>query len=281
MKLRQLLESAAGRLAGGGAPAAVARLEAEILLAHALEVHRSFLYAHPELEIPPLRGETFNSLLRRRLRGEPVAYLTGTREFWSLTMEVSPAVLIPRPETELLVEAALQRIPPGRPVRVADLGTGSGAVALAIACERPAAEVHATDVSAEALEVARGNAARLKLGRLRFHCGSWLEPLTGEFDLIVANPPYVAEGDPHLSRGDTRFEPSLALVAGADGLAAVREISGASRGRLTPGGWLLLEHGNEQGEQVRALLTAAGLEEVATLTDLAQRERVTLGRRRA
>lgn len=255
-----------------------AALEAEVLLALAMRVSRPFLFAHPESEVPARAAETFAALLERRADGEPIAYITGEREFWSLPLWVTPAVLIPRPETELLVEAALARIPEDAPYCIADLGTGSGAIALALAGERPRCEIHATDVSRAALEVARANAARLRLDNVCFHQGSWFAPLSGTFDLVASNPPYVAMGDPHLSEGDLRFEPDGALVAGPGGLEALRSIAGQAPERLNPGGWLLLEHGHEQGAECRTLLESQGFESIETLTDLEGTNRVTLGR---
>lgn len=192
----------------------------------------------------------FEALLARRQAGEPVAYLLGRQGFWSLELEVSPATLIPRPETELLVELALARLPAGQSLRVADLGTGSGAIALALARERPQAHVVATDASAEALTVARRNAARLGLGRVEFRDGDWLVPLAQErFDLIASNPPYIEQDDPHLAQGDLRFEPPAALASGADGLDAIRVIVRDAGRHLHPGGWLLLEHGWNQARR--------------------------------
>ena len=192
---------------------------------------------------------------------------------------MSPATLIPRPETERLVELALERLPDDRPLRVADLGTGSGAIALALASERPLAQVVATDLSGDALRVAQANAETNRIANVAFRQGSWLAPLAGQrFDLIASNPPYIADGDPHLMQGDLRYEPPAALSSGADGLDAIREIVATAPAYLLPGGWLLLEHGWDQGEAIRALLLAAGFVDVATETDLEQRDRVTLGR---
>src|SRR5690606_29533287 len=221
----------------------------------------------------------FEALVARRAAGEPVAYLVGTRGFWRLELAVTPDTLVPRPETELLVELALARIDPRAAARVADLGTGSGAIALAIAGERPRARVVATDASAAALEVARANAAALGLGNVEFRHGDWWAPLAGErFALVASNPPYIADGDAHLAQGDLRFEPRAALASGADGLDAIRAIVAGAPAHLRDGGWLLVEHGWEQGAAVRALFEAAGFDEVATERDLEQRDRVTLGR---
>lgn len=254
-------------------------VDAAMLLAHVVDQPRSWLYAHGDDEIGGETAARFAQLLERRADGEPVAYLTGSRGFWRFDLRVTADTLVPRPETELLVELALQRLPPERALRIADLGTGSGAIALALASERPRAHVVATDASAAALAVARGNAAILGLANVEFREGDWLAPLHGErFDLIAANPPYVAVGDPHLEQGDLRFEPAAALSSGSDGLDAIRAIVLAAPAHLAGGGWLLLEHGWEQGAAVRALLHQAGFAAVETAPDLEQRDRVTLGR---
>lgn len=271
--VRTLLAQARAALDATGA----AGLEAELLLCHALGVERTWLFANASETVTGEQFAAFEKLLARRRRGEPIAYLVGLREFWSLPLRVTPDVLIPRPETELLVEAALAFIPPGADWRVADLGTGSGAVALAIASERPACEVHATEVSEAALAVAHGNAERLAPGRVRFHRGDWLEPLEGRFQAIVCNPPYVAEDDPHLARGDCRFEPRTALTPGGDGLAAIRHIVREAPRFLEPGGLLALEHGFDQGPACREMMREAGFEQIETLRDLAGHERVTRG----
>lgn len=253
--------------------------EAEVLLAHALGRPRSWLYAHGQDDVDPAVAARYAALLARRVAGEPVAYLTGSRGFWSLELQVSPATLIPRPETELLVELALARLPADRPVRIADLGTGSGAIALALAHERPRAQVLATDASAAALAIAQANAAALGLGNVGFRQGSWLQPLPGlRFDLIASNPPYIAEDDAHLAQGDLRHEPRMALASGRDGLDAIRQIAIGAPEHLLAGGWLLLEHGWEQGAAVRGLLRAAGLVEVDTARDLSRHERISFGR---
>ena len=253
--------------------------DAELLLAHVLGRSRSWLYAHGDDELPADAAARFDLLLARRAAGEPIAYLTGRRGFWRFDLQVSAATLIPRPETELLVELALARLPADHAARIADLGTGSGAIALALAYERCNAQVIATDASADALTAARANAAALELGNLEFRQGDWFVPLAGErFDLIASNPPYIAEADAHLDQGDLRFEPRDALASGADGLDAIRRIARDAPAHLLPGAWLLIEHGWEQGAPVRALLQDAGLVEVATARDLEQRDRVSLGR---
>lgn len=252
--------------------------EADILLAHALNKPRSWLFAHADDVLADDAVSAFNAYVERRSAGEPVAYLTGTRGFWSLELTVTPATLVPRPETEVLVEQALQRLAEGVLLRIADLGTGSGAVALAIAKERPLAQVVATDASAEALDVARENARRNGITNIEFRQGDWLHPLLGErFDMIVSNPPYIAEGDPHLAQGDLRFEPAMALSSGFDGLDAIRQIAIATPAHLRPSGWLLVEHGYDQGPAARTLLRDAGLFGVKTVRDLEQRDRITLG----
>ena len=259
--------------------AAIDRIDAEWLLAHALGQSRTWLFTHSGDAVPAHAAERFMALLARRSAGEPVAYLTGTQGFWTLELEVTPATLIPRPETERLVELALARIAMETTSRIADLGTGSGAIALAIAKERPRATVIAIDASTAALEVARRNAARNRIGNVEFRAGDWLVPLRGErFDLIASNPPYIAVGDPHLDEGDLRYEPGSALSSGADGFDAIRTIVRDAPAHLLADGCLLLEHGWEQGEAVRALLMDAGFIDIETARDLEDRDRVTLGR---
>lgn len=269
LRVDALLSEARGR---------VDRTEAELLLAHASGQSRAWLFAHGDTSVDPELATHYQSLLRRREAGEPVAYLIGRRGFWTFELAVTADTLIPRPETERLVELALQRLPQERPLHIADLGTGSGAIALALAHERPRARVIATDASEGALMVARGNALSLRLANVEFRHGDWYAPLAGaRFDLIASNPPYIEAGDRHLQA--LRFEPDAALASGADGLDAIRVIAGGARAHLVPGGWLLLEHGYDQGEAVRALLRAAGLTQVETAGDLEGRDRVTLGRR--
>jgi release factor glutamine methyltransferase len=271
-ELRDVLAAATQRLGE--------RIDAELLLLHVLGKPRSWLFAHADEPIDMDVQTAFAKLVERRANGEPVAYLVGQREFWSMPLEVTPATLIPRPETELLVDLALQRLPTDRACSVADLGTGSGAIALALARERPLAQVIATDASTAALAVARRNAQRLALGNLRFEHGDWLQPLQGQrFDLIVSNPPYIEADDPHLARGDLRFEPASALASGADGLDDIRRIVRDARGHLVENAWLLFEHGWHQGRSVRELLEAAGYAEVFTAQDIEQRDRVSGGRR--
>ncbi|HEL7628773.1 TPA: peptide chain release factor N(5)-glutamine methyltransferase [Stenotrophomonas maltophilia] len=277
--LRQVVADASARLGGIDA-----RHEAELLLLHVLERPRSWLFAHATDPLPATAQAAFEALLARRAAGEPVAYLTGRRGFWTLDLRVDAATLIPRPETELLVELALERLPPDRPLSVADLGTGSGAIALALASERPLAQVLATDASPGALAMAARNAADHELRNVRFAEGGqdWYAPLQGaRFALIASNPPYIASEDPHLQQGDLRFEPASALASGIDGLDDIRRIVAGAPEHLQPAGWLLIEHGWDQGAAIRTLFDAAGFADVQTQQDLEQRDRVTLGRRPA
>lgn len=253
------------------------RLDAELLLAHALGQSRSYLRTWPEREPSAAQCAAFAALLERRRAGEPVAYLLGRQGFWSLDLEVAPHTLIPRPDTELLVETALT-LGPGGPARVLDLGTGTGAIALAVACERPAWQVLGVDRVSEAVQLAERNRARLGLGNARFVESVWFSTLGGErFALIVGNPPYIAAADRHLSEGDVRFEPASALVAGEDGLDDIRRIVAEAPEHLEAGGWLLLEHGYDQAEAVRALFAARGFAAVESRRDLGGHQRITLG----
>lgn len=255
-----------------------ARIEVQTLLQAVLQVDRAWLLTHPEQALSDEQLSRYTALFERRLSGEPIAYLLASREFYGLDFKVSPATLIPRPETELLVELALQRIPRLPSPRVLDLGTGSGAIALSIAHARPDVEVVAVDASEAALEVARENALRLNIGNVRLLRSDWFSALHGEhFDLIVSNPPYVAANDAHLAQGDLRFEPRAALASGADGLDDIRSICAQAKAYLNPDGWLLFEHGHDQAERVRALLLRAGFAGIFTARDLADIERVSGG----
>lgn len=254
-------------------------VDARALLSQVLGRDRAWLIAHASDPLDRSQVDTFFALAKRRRDGEPVAYLVGEREFWGLALAVSPAVLIPRPETETLVEAALARLARDRPMRVIDLGTGSGAIALAIAHERPNAHVWATDVSIEALAVARSNASRLALSNLTFMRADWYAGVPAEpFDAILSNPPYVGPGDPHLTEGDLRFEPRIALSPGGDALSALKSIITGARDRLLPGGSLLVEHGYDQSDPVRRLFDGCGFEDVQPLRDLAGIPRIVAGR---
>lgn len=265
-------------LAGGESP----RADADVLLCHLLGCRRSYLMTWPERELDAAQQATLQTWLARRLNGEPIAHLVGEREFWSLPLKVSPATLIPRPDTEVLVEQALTRIPQG-PCAVLDLGTGTGAIALALKSERPELDVWAVDRMADAVALARENSAALGLP-IEVRDGSWFEPLgepdrdnTPRFAVIVSNPPYIDGADPHLEQGDVRFEPRSALVADDAGLADIRHIVVHAPAYLLPDGWLLLEHGWDQGEAVRQLLRDGGYREVATVRDYGDNDRVTLG----
>lgn len=276
--VRDALRGAAETLAAAESPEP--RREAEILLAEALGRPRTFLFAHPDLPLPLPASERFSAWLERRAAGEPIAYIRGHQEFWSLDLRVTPATLIPRPETELLVEIALRELPPALSLQIADLGTGCGAIALALASERPRWNLYGSDASAAALSVAQANRDRLGLTNLDLRVGRWLEPFGDlSFHAILSNPPYVAEADPHLHRGDLRFEPPSALVSGPAGLDAIGEIVGQAPRHLRPGAWLWLEHGWNQGPAVRRLLRQGGLDEVRTWCDLEGRERVSGGRK--
>lgn len=257
-----------------------ARAEVLLLMRQALGgISRAQLLMVDREPLPQVQAETFDGLLQRRLAGEPVAYILGQREFYGLTLAVSPGVLIPRTDTETLVEAALARISQQQSFHILDLGTGSGAIALAITSQRPLAQVTAIDASPAALEVAQHNAEALTLSNVRLLLSDWFAAVAGEtFDVIVSNPPYIAANDPHLAQGDLRFEPATALASGTDGLDDIRRIVSAAPHFLKPGGWLMLEHGYDQAPAVRQLLEANGFAEVVSEKDLAGIERVTLGR---
>lgn len=254
-----------------------AQLDAELLLAAALGKTRSYLRTWPERIVGSDAAEAFAGFLARRRAGEPVAYILGQQGFWSLDLEVAPDTLIPRPETELLVETALQRIP-AHAAQVLDLGTGSGAVALALACERAGWRVTGVDRVPQAVALAERNRQRLALGNVQIRASHWFDALGDErFDAIVSNPPYIASDDPHLARGDVRFEPASALVAGPDGLDDIRQIVAQAPRHLTAGGWLMLEHGYDQASRVRELLAREGFEHIESRQDLGGHERISLG----
>ena len=252
------------------------RLDAELLLGKILGLSRSGLIAHGNEILGVDSERNYAGLIDKRLHGEPVAYLTGSREFWSLPLKVTPAVLVPRPETEVLVDLALQRLPPDRASSVLDLGTGSGAIALAIASERPRARVTGVDISPQALDVARQNSRDLGLARIDWRLGSWFSPVAAErFDIIVANPPYVAAADPALKA--LAAEPAIALSVGPTGLEALQEIAGAAAAHLHTQGWLIMEHGSDQAQAVAQMLERHGFTHVCSHLDLSGRPRVTLG----
>ena len=272
-ELGAIIEQATATLRATSPPP---RLDAEVLAMHVCGLDRSDLIKRDRLAVTDEQRRRLDEMLARRRNGEPVSYLTGAREFWSMELDVSPAVLIPRPETELLVEKALTRIPPDVSWTIADLGTGSGAIALAVAKERPRCRVIATDISPAALDMARSNAGKFGLTNVEFRGGDWLAPLAGEtLDMILGNPPYIRSDDPHLKEGDVRFEPQGALDAGPEGLDAIRQIVLLAHRHLRPGGWLLLEHGWDQAGAVGALLRRYGYRAIVCHRDLAGHDRVT------
>jgi release factor glutamine methyltransferase len=272
--IRGLLQEGAG-LINGDTP----RLDAEVLLACVLDRPRSHLLAWPERVPAPGELARYRELVVRRAAGEPVAHLVGQREFWSLPVAVTAETLIPRPETETLVACALDIVPADQHLQIADLGTGSGAIALALAHERPGSQILATDLSIKALEVAAANARRLGLDNIEFVAGDWCDALAGRhFDVIVSNPPYIPVADRHLEQGDVRFEPRAALVAGTDGLHDLTRIIECAYPHLLSDGWLILEHGFDQGNRVQALLQEHDYHDIVRHRDTAGHERVTAAR---
>jgi release factor glutamine methyltransferase len=276
--LAQALKRAATQLHMHDQPA----LDAEVLLAHVLNRSRAYLHAWPEAELGPEQESEFFDLIRLRAEGQPVAYLTGRREFWSLDLEVSADALIPRPETELLVERTLAVLPDNEPLRIADLGTGSGAIAIALAHERRAWQVYAIDRSQACIKLAQRNARRLGADNLCCIRADWSEALAEQsFHAIVANPPYIADEDPHLRRGDVRFEPVSALTSGPDGLDDLARLVADAPRVLKPAGWLLLEHAMDQAPAIRRLLNNISFKDISTARDLAGLERVSCARKPA
>jgi len=253
-----------------------AQLDAQLLLCHVLGRDRTWLYTWPEVELDERACDRFRTLLAKRREGHPIAHLLEVREFWSLPLKVSTATLIPRPDTELMVECALA-LDLSASARVLDLGTGTGAIALALASERPNWLVSGVDRVDDAVALARANALALGLQRVDFWRSNWFDAVAAQFDLILSNPPYVAQDDPHLAEGDVRFEPRSALVAADQGYADLAHIIAGARGYLAPGGWLMLEHGAQQGERVREMLAANGYSRIETARDYGGRERVTCG----
>ncbi|WP_434002480.1 peptide chain release factor N(5)-glutamine methyltransferase [Endozoicomonas sp.] len=255
-----------------------ARLDAQVLLCHVLEKPYSYLFTWPERELTAEQSQRFESLLVQRIKGTPVAYLTGEKEFWSLKLKVSPSVLIPRPDTELLVELALS-MPLSNQANVADLGTGSGAIALALAIEKPHWAVIGVDRLPEPVATAKENAALNQISNATFVEGDWCSPLPDQLDMIVSNPPYIRENDEHLSQGDVQFEPRSALTAGKDGLDDIRTISLQAFEKLRPGGWLLFEHGYDQSSDIKLILKSNGYTAISTRQDLSNQDRVTLAQK--
>lgn len=274
--LQDWLRHAGRRLDAGGSESP--HLDAQILLGHILRQPRSYLIAHGEQTLSPDQLDQAESLLSQRLEGQPIAHLIGRREFWSRELEVSPDTLIPRPDTEITLELALEKIPTDAPWSLLDLGTGTGALALMLALERPACEITATDISAQALAVAERNRQRLGVENVCFLQGDWFAPLADiRFQLIVSNPPYIPEADPHLTQGDVRFEPRQALAAGPAGLDDLKKLIEQAPSHLHEGGWLVLEHGFDQAEIVGNLLKSHGFENLDCMNDLAGHSRASAG----
>ncbi|MDE0789128.1 MAG: peptide chain release factor N(5)-glutamine methyltransferase [Woeseiaceae bacterium] len=275
MRLDAVISDAVSRLSDRSDSAC---LDAEILLCQTINVPRSYLFAHPEDVLDELTRDRFEAQLQRRISGEPISYITGTREFWSHDFLVSPATLIPRPETELLVELALREIPRKSEWQVLDLGTGSGAIAISIAAERLRSQVTATDISPDALAIARENGGQAKLSNLVFLAGSWAAPVTGKlFNIIVSNPPYVAEDDTALA--GLQYEPKKALISGMDGLDDIRILARDCADILAQNGWLMMEHGINQADDVANILKAENWTDITCHNDLSGRPRVTVARR--
>lgn len=255
-----------------------ALLDAEVLLCLALNKPRSHLRAWPDKPLQPEQLATFTALLEQRQKGIPIAYITGNREFWSRDFQVSPDVLIPRPDTELLIELSLQLIPADEPFKIIDLGTGSGIIAITLAVERPHAQISATDISVAALRIARLNADRHKINNVQFYQSNWYSNVPdSKFNLIISNPPYIAEDDSHLQQGDVRFEPQTALCAAEQGLSDIKIIATLARNHLELDGNLLIEHGYDQQQQVQALFKDLHYDKVQTYKDLSGQPRVTYG----
>lgn len=276
MNIKQLIQQSIHKLTDSP----TARLDAELLLTMVLDRRRSYLYSHPEQVLSNEQYEHFSQLLKQRQHGKPIAYLTGKQAFWSLTLAVNHAVLIPRPETELLVEKALSLFDRKACIRVLELGTGSGAIALALAHERPHWQIMASDHAKSALAQAQHNATQLSIGNIRFIHSDWYQQLSKQvFDIIISNPPYLAENDPHLSRGDLRFEPISALASGEDGLTAIHQIIAQAPPFLAADGYLLLEHGYQQSDAVAQQLTAHHFHHIRHYKDLAGQPRMSIGQR--
>jgi len=274
-RIKSVLNEAARTLA---ASSDLAALDAEVLLCMVLDKERSYLRAWPDKELQPERTALFWTLIQERQKGIPIAYITGNREFWSRDFHVTPDVLIPRPDTELLIELSLKLIPADKPVNIIDLGTGSGIIAITLAAERPHAHVSATDFSLAALRIAQLNANKHHTDNIQFYQSNWLANVPdAKFNLIVSNPPYIAEDDNHLKQGDIRFEPQTALCAGEQGLSDIKIIADTARNRLKPGGYLIVEHGYDQQHPVQTIFKDFHYDNVQTVTDLSGQPRVTYG----
>ena len=255
-----------------------ARLDAEILFCEVMQFNRSRIYSHPEQIVPDDKSTLFQSLIEQRQQGRPIAHLTGKKEFWSLELAINKDTLIPRPETELLVETALQMIPDDTIFNILDLGTGSGAIAIALASERPDCNIVATDINTNALMMAKKNATTHQLENIQFYLSNWYQNIPSqEFDLIVSNPPYIRQDDEHLSQGDVRFEPELALVAGADGMQAINIILGNAKQYLASNAYLLIEHGYDQKQSVHEAFLKYDFRQPKTFQDLSGQDRITMG----
>ncbi len=278
MQISQLIKTASQQLeTSSDSP----RLDAEVLLAHSLQKNRTWLTTWSDKTLSPAETDAFQRLLKRRQLGEPVAHITGTREFWSLDLQVTKDTLIPRPETELMVEQILEHYPQTSAINLLDLGTGSGAIALALASERPHWHISATDKSDAALDIARQNAARLELKNIEFYAGHWFDAIAPvgnpQFDIIASNPPYIPAADPHLLQGDVRFEPLTALAAGEDGLDDIRLICQQAGRYLKTTGMLIIEHGFDQKTEIQQIFTDCGYKKIQQITDLAHNPRLCIG----
>ena len=258
-----------------------ARLDAEVLLAHSLQKSRTWLVTWPDKELTEAEINPFNKLLQRRITGEPIAHITGMREFWSLPLAVTADTLIPRPDTELMIEKILHIYPADTDITLADLGTGSGAIALALASERPHWTITASDNSAAAVQIAQQNAQQLNLGNVTFKLGNWFDPLGDElFDIIASNPPYIPQADPHLTQGDARFDPITALASGDDGLDDIRLITAQARKHLKPHGRLFIEHGYDQKAKMLDIFTKNDFIDIQQAHDMANNPRITFAKNR-
>jgi release factor glutamine methyltransferase len=276
MKIASVLKNAAAELSSSSTSA---QLDAEILLSHVLKKNRSYLYAHNDESLTDSEIQSFQNLLKKRKSGKPIAYLIGMKEFWSLELNVDENVLIPRPETELLIEICLEKLDKNTKLKIADLGTGSGAIALALAYERPAWQIFACDNSEKALEIAKQNAKKFNLHNVNFFLGSWFNAFskTQKFDAIISNPPYIQDKDPHLTKGDVKHEPKSALISGESGLDDLSAIITEAKNHLNTNGIILVEHGYNQATSVQKIMQENGFSNIKTYKDLAKLDRITIG----